>query len=182
VRDVSDDLPDLRTFIDQAVSTGLTDVAEIAVKVRQSAPAEVLEAHMLSCLRAEVRDYFSRNRQANPIIHGQAAQAKLAARAGRREVTPAPVSAKRARMRDLFAADRERFLRDTIWTGEHRLRLGDATAADLIAAAAFARGQAARNMATAARYDEIATVLREHGVAKVESLPDDVLKQLMERA
>lgn len=178
---MSDNLPDLRTFIDQAVSTGLTDVADIAVKVRQSVPAEVLEAHMLSFLRAEIRGYFSRNRQTNPVIHGQAAQAKLAAQVQRREVTAAPVSAKRARMRDMFAEDRARFLRDTIWTGEHRLRLGDATAADLIAAAVFARGQAARNVATAARYDEIAEVLRQHGADTVESLPDDALKQLMER-
>lgn len=178
---MSDDMPDLRTYIDQAVSAGLTDVADIAVKVRQSAPAEVLEAHMLSFLRAAVRTYFSKNRTVNPYIHGRSAQAKLAAQGTRRAVA-APVSAKRARMRDMFAAERERFLRDTIWTGEHRLRLGDATAADLIAAAAFARGQAARNMAVAARYDEIAEVLRQHGADTVEHLPEAVLKQLMDRA
>lgn len=178
---MSDNLPDLRAYIDQALETGLVDIAELAVKVRQSTPPEVLEAHMLSFLRAEIRDHMSRRRGANPIIHGQVAQAKLAARQVRAATGTAPVSVKRARMRDLFAEDRARFLRDTIWTGEHRLMLGQATAVDLIAAAEFARGQAARNMVTATRYDEIAAVLREHGVNRVEQLPDNVLKRLMER-
>lgn len=169
-----DDLPDLRSYIDAVIDAKVTDPADIAVKVRQSAPAEVLEAHMLAFLRLAVRRRQMERTSENFVLLGSSAKV-------RHKVTQQP-SAKRARQRDRFAEQRERWLADTFSVGGRRVAMGDATAADLIAAAQLRRGQGAELIARAERFEEIAALpeMRRKGMT-VGKLPPGVLQRLVER-
>lgn len=173
-----DTLPDLGEHIDRAIDAGVTDVADIALKVRGTAPADLIEAHILAFLRAAIRDRLAKRRAGNPIIRGATAYARIVN--GRPAV--AAGAGKRARQRDQFAADRVRWLADTVWTGTHRVQLGEATPVDLTMAADAMREQASRSVATAERYVEIAEAVRAAGVATVADLPDAQLQALMDRA
>lgn len=176
-----DTLPDLSGYIDRVLDTGVTDVADVAVKVHTSAPAEVIEAHLLYMLRLAVRDRMGDRRSRNPVIRGAGALTRQPS--GRPVLVGRPVggSRKRASQREQFAADRARWLADTIWSGGRRVTLGEATVADLFAAAKAMREQASQSVTMAVRYEEIAEVLSTEGVATVGALPDERLKALMDR-
>jgi hypothetical protein len=170
---VPDELPDLRSYIDHVIETGVTDPADIAVKVRQSAPAEVLEAHMLHFLTLAVRQRQMQRISANAFARGAAAKVRR---------SDAPLSVKRQRQRDQWAAQRARWLADSFSTGTRRVTLGEATAADLIAAAAYRRSQASELVASAQSFEEIAALpeMQREGMT-VGQLPDAVLRRLAER-
>lgn len=168
-------VPDLGEYVDRVIDAGITDVAEVAMKVRADIPAEVIEAHVLRFLRVAVRDRMARRRAHNPVIRGAAVSVRVAGR------PTVGASVKRAGQRAQFAADRARWLADTLWTGTRRVSLGEATSDDLTAAAWAMREQAERSAATAARYDEIALALIEAGVDTVADLPDTHLHVLMNR-
>jgi len=173
---VPDSLPDLSTYIDKIIDEGgVTEVSDIAGKVLAVVPPEVLEAHMLRFLRLAVRDRLTERSRASQLQRGRDAVTLRPRRRGQ-------PSTKTARARDQFAADRARWLADTVSTGTRRVALGDATAADLFAAAAYRRAQAAATAAMAVRYEEIAAVLVKHGEsAKVSDLTDAELKALFDR-
>jgi len=168
---VPDDMPDLCSYIDQVIDSGVTDPADIAVKVRQSAPAEVIEAYMLSLLRGAVRRRQMDRLATNALARGAGAKTH-----GKQ------VSVKRQRQRDQWTADRARWLADSFSTGTRRVTLGEATAADLIAAAAYRRSQASELVSSAERFEEIAALpeMQRQGMV-VGKLPDSVLRRLVER-
>jgi hypothetical protein len=170
---VSDDLPDLRSYIDHVIDSGVTDVADIAVKVRHSAPAEVLEAHMLYLLRLAVRQRRAERTAQDAILLGSTAKVRR---------NDAPLSVKRQRQRDQWAADRERWLNNAFSVGGRQVSMRDATVADLLAAAAHRRTQAAELAARAERFEEIAALpeMQREGMT-VGKLPDAVLRRLAER-
>lgn len=175
---MSDTLPDLGSYFDQYIDAGVEDPADLAAKVLASAPREVIEAHALHFLKLAARERIGKRKSRNPVIHGAVAYARVMN--GRPAI--AAGAGKRARQRDQFAADRARWLADTVWTGDRRVSLGEATALDLRMAADAMRTQAARSVATAVRYDEIAVAVADAGVDTVADLPEEQLRALMDRA
>ena len=168
--------PSLDPFIDDVINSGVTEVADVAVKVAQSAPPEVLEAHLLSMLRLAVRERMMRRSAANPLRRGA-----VAATRAERAITVRPASGRRAQQRSAFAEQRARWFADTVYNGERRVPLGDATAQDLIAAAGLLRQAAARTAASADRLDEITEALQRAGVEHVRDLPDAEIQRLINR-
>lgn len=172
----------LDAHIDRYIDARVDDVAEIALKVRATAPPELLDAHLLAFLRLAVRDRMAKRRAGNAIIRGAGALVRHPGGTVKPAVTTStPTRSHRQRVRDQFAADRARWLADAIWTGDRRVPLGDATVPDLLAAAEHRRSQAAQSVAVAGRYEEIAEVVRTAGVTTVGELPEAKLRELMAR-
>lgn len=154
--------------------------AELVVRAAQEIPREVIDASLHSMLNDRLRLVRAERRRANGLLGGPLAAERVhpATRTGS---VHSGRSAKVAGIRDR-AADLEAWFSDEIWIGTRRRKLGDATYADLYAAAGFMRRTAESAETRAARFEKLAGLLEEHDVQTVRDLPAEVLLELAAQA
>ncbi|NUQ97871.1 MAG: hypothetical protein HOY79_15390 [Streptomyces sp.] len=177
-------------------SSTLSDPHAIAAEVARRIDDADLRTALEQCLADPVREEIRKNRNgglptlatALPsaprlTLHTQPdVMTEQPGGAPRPVVKAAPV--RRPARSAKVAAIREsgpKWLRDRLNTGAEPRewkRIGDCTFTDLMFAAAQRRDQAARTSAAAERLEQLAELVRAHGVERVRDLPASVLAQV----
>lgn len=171
----------LTSYLDEIISGGVHEPAEIAEQAMSKVPREVFDIHLRAFLCDAARHRLSRRRAMNPLISGPNSGygEHPAYRAERAEVSSTDSPTVR-RIRDAETRRVAALLADDVFDGATHHQLGEMGLAELMGAAAHMRVQAARDMARAERYEKIAAALEEHGAATVAKLPRAVLLALAE--
>jgi hypothetical protein len=181
----------LTQHLNDLINAGAEDDDEIIEKALITIPRDVIDAHLRRLLRSALADVWHTRRGANGILSGPKAggrrhpgiadpdrRAQLAAK-----TTPSPPagrpkssrSNKVAQLRASAASGKlAAWYRDEIYTGAGKVRLGAATVAELLAAAAWYESTAHANLEKAARLRKVAKVVEDAGVEKVDQLPEAV--------
>lgn len=163
---------DLRALVVQTINDlDDPDPGVIAEKVLSSIPRQHLEYALRQTLRGYVRNVMT-----SPTTRlGPAAPSAPPEDRQKRRVVSSR-SAKRQNIKEAF----EQRLRDPIHVGDSCWKyLQDCTHADLVFAAEERRQKASQNLHWAAKFDERAKAVKDHGVATFGDLPRDVQRQLL---
>jgi hypothetical protein len=181
----------LSQYLNDLINAGARDDDEIIEKALISIPRDVIDAHLRRLLRSALADVWHTRRGANGILSGPKADGRrhpgitdtdrrANASAQPNPVTPAgrPSSSRSRKVEQIRASAASGKLaawyRDEIYTGAGKVRLGAATVAELLAAAAWYEQTAHANLEKAARLRKVAKVVEDAGVEKVDELPEAV--------
>jgi hypothetical protein len=158
----------------------LTDEAALLARAVRDIPREVIDQALHGLLRDRLRLVRAERRRANGLLGGPLAAEREHPALGRGTVHSGR-SMKVQTIRD--NADKlEAWFSDEIWVGTRRRKLGDATSAELHAAASFMRRTAENAEARAVRFEKLAGLLDEHGAEMVRQLPAEALYELARQA
>lgn len=149
----------VRALIRQTVDgSGLVEPAEVAAKVAESIPDELLRLALAQVLPSYVQTVFGGNRSSTrggqPFVQGPS---------------------RADRVRNWY----QQFLAQPLQVNGAWKRLGECTSTDLVTLAADRRDIARRNERIAAEFDLMATQLKRRKVTHVCDLPAEVVEKIV---
>lgn len=166
----------LSAYLNRIINDGAENDDEIIARAMHEVPRKVIDRHIGALLRTALAGVWHQRRRANGIVSGAAAQRRdhPGVHIGRGGVhsgrSPKVAGIRQAVQNGTLAA----WYRDELYTGTRKVRLGEATHADLMAVSAYYRSTADANQRVAERAEKIAATLQEHGVERVDQLPEEV--------
>lgn len=180
----------LRQLVREVLSTSLMpDPRDVATEVLRRISDDDLRVALAQCLSDVVREQIRASRNSGGIpplppspVEPPVTPAIRLVEPPASAITKAPVSqVHRSSKVASYRALGQKWLRERMYvSGDPRewKFMGDCGFADLMFAASQRREQAAQTNAAADRYEQLAALLRVHGVALVKELPADVLRGL----